>query len=64
MKCGFCGFEIHPGTGLIFVRTTGKTINFCSSKCEKNLLKFNRLPRKFKWTVAARTLRKKRGVGK
>lgn len=64
MKCGFCGHDIPPGTGKIFVRKTGKATNFCSNKCEKNLIKLGRLPRNFKWTVAARTLRKKRGVEK
>jgi len=42
-------------------RSTGKTINFCSSKCEKNMLKLKRLPRKAKWTVAARTWKEKMG---
>ena len=49
-KCGYCGNEIKPGTGKIFVFKTGKTINFCSNKCEKNLLKLKRTARNFKWT--------------
>jgi len=60
MKCGFCGYDIPPGTGKIFVRKTGKTVNFCSNKCEKNMFKLHRLPRKLKWTVAAQTWKAKR----
>lgn len=48
--CSFCGYEIEPGTGKIFVRRDGKVLYFCSGKCEKNMLKLNRKPRKFKWT--------------
>ncbi|MBS3159782.1 50S ribosomal protein L24e [Candidatus Woesearchaeota archaeon] len=50
MKCGFCGKEIEKGTGLLFVYKIGKTINFCSKKCEKNTLKLKRKPRNHKWT--------------
>ena len=64
MKCGFCGHDMPPGTGKVFVRKTGKSVNFCSGKCEKSMLKLGRNPRKFKWTVASRTERLKRGVGK
>ena len=62
MKCGFCGYDIPPGTGKTFVKKTGKTVNFCSNKCEKNMFKLQRLPRKLKWTVAARTWKTKRGA--
>jgi large subunit ribosomal protein L24e len=48
--CSFCGKSIKKGTGKIFVYKTGKTANFCSSKCEKNMLKLKRKPRDFKWT--------------
>ena len=50
-SCEFCGKIIEKGTGKIFVFKTGKYVSFCSSKCEKNLLKLNRNPSKFKWTV-------------
>ncbi|MBS3111934.1 50S ribosomal protein L24e [Candidatus Woesearchaeota archaeon] len=50
MKCSFCGEEITIGTGKIFVFKTGKVLNFCSAKCEKNQLKLKRKPRLFKWT--------------
>lgn len=49
VKCSFCGNEITPGTGLLFVRNDGKTFYYCSRKCEKNMLKLGRNPRKIKW---------------
>tara|TARA_Y100000310_G_C20672033_1_gene810816 strand:+ start:1217 stop:1396 length:180 start_codon:yes stop_codon:yes gene_type:complete len=49
-KCGYCGKEIKPGTGKLFVLKTGKSVDFCSNKCEKNQFKLKRTARKFKWT--------------
>ena len=49
-NCDFCGGNIEKGTGTLFVYKTGKTVSFCSSKCENNLLKLKRNPVKFKWT--------------
>ena len=54
MKCSFCGVNIEKGTGKIFVRKTGKVLYFCSNKCEKNMIKLGRKPRKIKWTEEAR----------
>ena len=50
MKCTFCGYEINPGTGKMFVLNTGNILYFCSKKCEKNQLKLRRKPRSMKWT--------------
>ncbi len=50
VKCSFCNTDIEPGTGKIYVLKTGKILNFCSNKCEKNMLKLKRNPIKFKWT--------------
>ena len=50
MKCSFCGTDIPPGTGLMYVQKDGKILYFCSRKCEKNMLKLGRKPRKVKWT--------------
>ena len=47
----FCRKQVETGTGKIFVRKDGKTFDFCSSKCEKNMLKLKRKPRTTKWTV-------------
>ncbi len=50
VKCSFCGREIEKGTGKMYVRANGKIYWFCSSKCEKNMLKLKRDPRSVKWT--------------
>jgi len=47
--CDFCGSEIEPGTGTMFVRTDGTTIHYCSAKCEKNA-DLGREPRDLGWT--------------
>jgi large subunit ribosomal protein L24e len=50
VKCSFCGVEISQGTGLIYVKKDAKVLDFCSRKCEKNLLKLGRKSRTTKWT--------------
>jgi large subunit ribosomal protein L24e len=50
VNCSFCGKEIKKGSGKKFVKDNGQILNFCSSKCEKNMLKLKRDPRRFKWT--------------
>ncbi len=65
MKCSFCGHEIGKGTETIFVTSKGKAHYMCSSKCEKNMFKLNRKPRKTKWTEEYRkekNIRVKGGV--
>jgi len=54
MNCSFCGNEIELGTEKIFVSKKGKAFYFCSSKCEKNLLKLKRKPRRVRWTAEYR----------
>ncbi|RME55408.1 50S ribosomal protein L24e [Candidatus Woesearchaeota archaeon] len=49
VKCTFCSKEIEKGTGTLFVYKTGKVANFCSTKCEKNMLKLGRKARNLKW---------------
>ncbi|PIU30413.1 50S ribosomal protein L24e [Candidatus Woesearchaeota archaeon CG07_land_8_20_14_0_80_44_23] len=51
-RCSFCGKNIQRGTGILFVRKTGKILYFCSTKCQKNLLKLGRKPSDYKWTRA------------
>ena len=51
--------EIERGTGKMFVMKSGKILNFCSTKCEKNLLKLGRKPRTTAWVV-----RMEKGGGK
>ena len=51
-RCIFCNQTIEKGTGKIFVLKTGRALNFCSHKCEKNMLKLKRKARDLKWTGA------------
>lgn len=48
--CSFCGKEIPPGTGLMYVKNDGTILWFCSSKCRKAMLKYHRDSKKLKWT--------------
>lgn len=61
MKCTFCGEKIADATGKIVVDKRGKLQYFCSSKCEKNLLKLKRKPLKTRWTAGARQARGAKG---
>jgi large subunit ribosomal protein L24e len=47
--CTFCNKKIPDGTGIIYVKKDGKSYNFCSSKCEKNMLKLKRKSIRVKW---------------
>lgn len=49
--CTFCGNDIEPGTGMLYVKKDGTTWYFCSSKCQKNHIKLKRIPSKVKWTA-------------
>ena len=48
--CSFCGTDIEPGTGKMFVRKDGTIFFFCKLKCQKNLLNLGRASRWVKWT--------------
>jgi large subunit ribosomal protein L24e len=48
--CTFCGDEIEPGTGRMYIKKDGVIFNFCSSKCFKNLVILGRVPRRTTWT--------------
>ena len=48
--CTFCGSEIEPGTGRMFIKKDGTVSNFCTSKCFKNLIVLGRVPRRTTWT--------------
>lgn len=54
MECSFCGREIRRGLESIYVTSKGKMLYFCSSKCDKNLLKLGRSRRRTKWTKTYR----------
>jgi len=51
MKCTYCDSEISPGTGKMYVKKDGTKYNFCSTKCEKNMLKLGRKSAKVKWVT-------------
>ena len=48
--CSFCGKEIEPGTGRMYVKKDGTVLYFCSSKCYKNMMELKRVPRRVRWT--------------
>ena len=52
VKCTFCGSEIEKGTGKTKILKEGKAVELCSMKCEKNMFKLKRTPRRVKWTEA------------
>lgn len=54
-ECSFCKIKIEPGTGVMFVKRDGSLFYLCSSKCEKNMLKLSRTPRKMRWITSRQT---------
>ncbi|HUV03292.1 MAG TPA: 50S ribosomal protein L24e [Desulfobacteria bacterium] len=54
IKCSFCGTSVEPGTGMMFVKRDGTVLYFCSSKCERNMLKLRRKRRKLKWAAESK----------
>jgi len=50
VKCTFCGNIIKQGTGKMYIKTDAKILYFCSSKCEKNMLKLKRKPYNIRWS--------------
>jgi large subunit ribosomal protein L24e len=50
--CSFCGKEIEPGTGTMFVKKDGTVFLFCTNKCSKNMIDMKRVPRRVTWTRA------------
>jgi large subunit ribosomal protein L24e len=50
--CSFCGREIEPGTGSMYVKKDGTVILFCTNKCSKNMIDMGRVPRTVTWTRA------------
>ena len=54
-ECDFCGDDIEPGTGTMFVAVNGAVTHFCSSKCEKNA-DLGRESRDHQWTAAGQAV--------
>jgi len=49
-KCSFCGNEIEPGTGKLYAKKDGTVFYFDKMKCQKNMLKLKRVPRRVRWS--------------
>jgi len=60
IECAFCGEQIEPGTGTMYVRKDGTIYHFCSKKCEKNMLVLKRKPRTTRWTEQYKNEKKQR----
>ncbi|MDW5561828.1 MAG: 50S ribosomal protein L24e [Methanomassiliicoccus sp.] len=52
--CSFCGAEMEPGTGKLFVKKDGTVLTFDTNKCYKNMIELGRIPRRTTWTRAAK----------
>jgi large subunit ribosomal protein L24e len=50
--CSFCGKEMEPGTGKMYVKKDGTVLLFCTNKCSKNMIEMKRVPRTVTWTRA------------
>lgn len=53
-KCSFCGADVEPGYGWMYVKADGTIMYFCSSKCRKNYLNLGRNPKKVGWVRKAK----------
>ncbi len=42
MKCSYCLKEIEQGTGFVYVRKNGAVRYFCTGRCKKMNLVYNR----------------------
>ena len=51
-NCSFCGGDIEPGTGKLYIKKDGTKFFFCSNKCQKNMVGLKRVNRNVKWTAA------------
>ncbi|EMA47570.1 50S ribosomal protein L24e [Halococcus saccharolyticus] len=49
-SCDYCGTDIEPGTGTMFVHVDGRVVHYCSSKCENNA-DLGRAARDLEWTA-------------
>jgi len=58
VNCDFCGKEIQPGTGKMYIKKDGTVFHFCSSKCEKAQIKRGFKNRITPWTNLFNALKK------
>ena len=52
MNCSFCGSEVVPGTGKMYVKRDGTVLHFCKAKCQRNQIGLGRVNRHVGWTKA------------
>ncbi|MCC6017559.1 MAG: 50S ribosomal protein L24e [archaeon YNP-LCB-003-016] len=50
-RCSFCGKNVPRGEGILYVKSDGSVLFFCSSKCRKNMLYLSRKPADVKWVT-------------
>jgi large subunit ribosomal protein L24e len=50
VQCSFCGKEISPGTGKMYVKKDSTVFYFCSSKCQTTQIKRGFKARITPWT--------------
>ncbi len=48
-KCSFCGSDVMPGYGMMYVKVDGTVLRFCSRKCFVSMVRFGRDPRRQIW---------------
>jgi len=48
-KCSFCGRQIPPGFGIMYVKNDGTVLRFCSRRCYISAIEFHRDPRRQAW---------------
>lgn len=63
-NCTFCGGNIPVGTGKMYVKKDARILYFCSRRCEKNLLKLGRNPRKVTFTAEAKKMKQQQMAAK
>lgn len=51
-SCSFCGSEVTPGTGKMYIKRDGTVWHFCKSKCQHNQVDMGRVNRHVGWTQA------------
>jgi large subunit ribosomal protein L24e len=51
-SCSFCGSEVTPGTGKMYIKRDGTVWHFCKSKCQRNQIGLRRVNRHVGWTRA------------
>ena len=48
--CSYCGEQIPPGEGMMYIRANGEVYQFCTKKCRKYQVKLKKHARKVRWT--------------